>query len=660
MQNTANSIDTSACDREEIRFPGAVMPHGAVIVLDRRSYNLVACAEHICDYLDMSGKYAGDIVSLLPQDLWQQLRTHTGGYVDRFTLANRVVIDVYNNPDDQYIVLDIERVHGPIESTRENPLQLLAETRRLQERFAAFMEETDTRQVVVNTIRDLIDFDMVQFLIVKPDGTMQTVAEASNGHYPSFLDKRFPRSDVPDPARRNIQLHDTVYVPDIDYQPIPLVCFKEGLAPSDINLAQSRLRSLAPMCNRFYLNVGVHAKLAFTLVHKNNLWGMVIAWHHKPKNITPKNRLLCRTFLDGAGKQIMVNRDMNSRNTFILQSNYVDDFLDELQRSGDPSSGFANLASLLLKIIPCCGAAVVTEDKIFRAGLCPENSQLRNTSQGIHVLTVQNDNAAFYIQEPYKTVRLSGFMALPLIPANSYIAIFRREELEMVTWAGDPKKPVEIDEVSGIKRLTARGSFQAWKEEIQHRARPWERVDIDIFQRLVNGLNSLLGSMPSRASKKDNDNEFIVSSSSLTAHSTESRVQISGANLAERTLKNTLKMSEKKPSVLIIESDFLSAAHLEDILRVVDITCEMPPNPQQVTAFLSDKQYDIIFLAIDDTSLPWQSLIDTIVRDHPASRIIAMCNRKPLHDTSDDKTFSFITRPILATELYETVLDSMA
>ena len=636
------------------------MPHGAVIVLDRHGHKLVACAEHICDYLDMSGKYPGDIMSLLPENLWLQLRAHTGGYVDRFILANRVVIDVYNHIDEQHIVLDIERVFGPIESTRENPLQLLQETRRLQERIAPFEDEADIRQIVVNTIRDLIDFDMVQFLIVKTDGTMQTVAEASNGHYPSFLDKRFPRSDVPDPARRNIKMHDMVYVPDIGYQPIPLVCFKEGLAPCDIDLSHSRLRSLSPMCNRFYLNVGVYAKLALTLTHKNTLWGMVIAWHHKPRNITPKDRLLCRTFLDGAGKQIMVNRDISERNRFILQSNYVDDFLDELQRSGDPTSGFSNLASLLLKIIPCCGAAVVTEDKIFRAGLCPENNQLRSSSQGIHVLTVQNDNAAFYIQEPYKTVRLSGFIALPLIQANSYIAIFRREEVEMVTWAGDPKKPVEVDEVSGIKRLTARGSFQAWKQEVQHNAKPWERADIDIFQRLVNGLNSLLGSMTSRASATDDENDFIVSSNSLTAHNTESRVLISGANLAERTLKNTLKMSEKKPSVLILESDFLGAAHLEDLLREAEIVGEMPPDLNQVETFLSNKQYDIIFLATDHESLPWQSLIDTIKQKHPTTSIVAICNRKPLHDTSQDKVFSFITRPILATELYETVLDSMA
>ncbi len=660
MQNATNIIDTTACDHEEIRFPGAVMPHGAVIVLDRRNFDLVACAEHICDYLDMSGRYPADIISLLPADLLLQLRAHTGGYVDRFNLANRVVIDVYNNISEEHIVLDIERVFGPLEATRENPLQLLQETRRLQERVASFEQEADIRQVVVNTIRDLIDFDIVQFIIVKPDGTMQTVDEASNGHFPSFLDKRFPRTDTPDPARRNLQLHDMVYVPDIDYQPMPLVCFKESIAPGDIDLSQSRLRSLAPMCNRYYLNVGVYAKLALTLTHKKTLWAMVIAWHHKPKNITPKNRLLCRTFLDWAGKQIMVNRDISSRNTFILQSNYVDDFLDELQRSGDPTSGFANLSKLLLKIIPCCGAAVVTEDKIFRAGLCPENSQLQNSSQGIQVLTVQNDNAAFYIQEPYKTVRLSGFMALPIIQGNSYIAIFRREEVELVTWAGDPQKPVEIDEVSGIKRLTARGSFQAWKEEVKHHAKPWERVDIDIFQRLVNGLNSLLGNMQRRSSSDYGDSELIASSHSLTSQSSESRAQISGANLAERTLKNTLKVSEKKPSVLIVESDFLSASHLEDLLKEAEIISEMPPNPNQLDAFLNNKQYDIIFLATDHATLPWHSMIDSIKRNHPATAIIAICNRKPLQNPGKNTVFSFITRPILAADLYQTVLDSMA
>lgn len=656
MSSSNMPIDVSSCDRQEIRFPGAIMPHGTLIVLDKRSHNVVACAENICDYLELTGKYAGDIKRLLPEAIWLQLRKHTGDYLDRYTLANGVVIDIHANSDEHYMFMDIERLFGPAELSRENPMALLRESRALQARVTPFEEERDVRQVTVNTIREIIGYDMVQFLLVRGDGTMQTVAESSNGHYQSFLDKRFPRSDVPDPARKNIEQHDMIYVPDIDYTPMPLISFSDEIAPKDINLSCSSLRSLSPMCNRFYLNVGVHAKLAMTVSHKNKVWGMVIAWNSKAKYISPKHRMLCRHFLDAAAKHIIVNREIRARNTFITQSNYVDDFLDELQRKQAPDKGYANLANLLLKILPCCGAAVITPNSIYKAGLCPENDQLKSKAPSIRVLTVQNDNAAFYIQEPYKLVRLSGFMALPLILEGSYVAIFRREEVETVTWAGDPKKPVSVDEVSGIKRLSPRGSFQAWKEEVKHNAVPWERVDIDIFQRLVNGLNSLLGTTALAETPPD-VLAAVTTHPSVASQGTDSRLQITGNTIAERTLRNTLKQLPKLPSALIIESDFLSAAHLEDLLAEAGITAETPPNPKHIESFIEKRQYDLIFIATDNQNVDWQHLIERIKREHQATHIVALCNRKPLHVTSKDMIFAFLTRPILAAELYQTVIN---
>lgn len=653
-------IDVSSCDRLEIRFPGAIMPHGSLIVLDKRSHKVIACAENICDYLDFSGKYAGDIKTLMPEEIWLQIRKHTGGYLDRFTLANGVVIDIHSTIDDRFVLLDIERIFGLPAASLDNPIALLQDMQDLLKRITHFDDEKDIQQIAVNTVRELTGYDMVNFVLIRPNGTMQTSAESSNGHYQSFLDKRFPRSDVPDPARKNMDHKDTIYVPDIDYTPIPLMSLSEEIDPKDIDLSGSSLRSLSSLCNRFYLNVGVHAKLVMTLTHKEKVWAMVIAWNNKAKSISPKKRVLCRHFLDTASKQIMVNRELHSRNTFIIQSNYVDDFLDEIQRKGLQPQSFSHLASLLLKIIPCCGAAVVTKDGIYKAGLSPENDQLRTKGPAIRVLTVQNDNAAFYIQEPYKIVRLSGFMALPLINEGSYIAVFRREEVETVTWAGDPKKPVSIDETSGIKRLTPRGSFQAWKEEVKNNATPWERLDIDIFQRLVNGLNTLLAKIQLAAEKSTHEDMALTSHVSSVAHSTEPKLNISGINLAERTLRNTIRQWPKHPSALIIESDFLSATHIEELLQEAGITAETPPNPKHIEAFLEHRQYDIIFLAIDNDSVAWQPLINSIKSKHPNTHCITVCSRKPLIDTTNDDVFAFITRPIIAAELYQLVIDCYA
>ena len=53
---------------------------------------------------------------------------------------------------------------------------------------------------------------------------------------------------------------------------------------------------------------------------------------------------------------------------------------------------------------------------------------------------------------------------------------FRQEQVHMVTWGGDPNKPVDIlgDDPS---QLSPRRSFQAWHQLVELTSRPWSKAD---------------------------------------------------------------------------------------------------------------------------------------------------------------------------------------
>ena len=53
---------------------------------------------------------------------------------------------------------------------------------------------------------------------------------------------------------------------------------------------------------------------------------------------------------------------------------------------------------------------------------------------------------------------------------------FRPEVAQTVTWGGDPHKPVRIGPHGG--RLQTRASFDAWREEVRGRARPWQNHEV--------------------------------------------------------------------------------------------------------------------------------------------------------------------------------------
>jgi light-regulated signal transduction histidine kinase (bacteriophytochrome) len=82
--------------------------------------------------------------------------------------------------------------------------------------------------------------------------------------------------------------------------------------------------------------------------------------------------------------------------------------------------------------------------------------------------------------------RATGLVAVRLLEPGQYVLGFRPEWVHEVEWAGNPQKPVEIDVTSGEARLTARGSFEVWKQEVRGTARPWaepEREAVADLQR---------------------------------------------------------------------------------------------------------------------------------------------------------------------------------
>lgn len=66
---------------------------------------------------------------------------------------------------------------------------------------------------------------------------------------------------------------------------------------------------------------------------------------------------------------------------------------------------------------------------------------------------------------------VAGLLAIPLSMAfNDYLVLFRNEEAHAIEWAGEPVKTT-VETPFG-PRLTPRGSFDTWREEVRGRSTP--------------------------------------------------------------------------------------------------------------------------------------------------------------------------------------------
>ena len=61
----------------------------------------------------------------------------------------------------------------------------------------------------------------------------------------------------------------------------------------------------------------------------------------------------------------------------------------------------------------------------------------------------------------------------------------RAESLEVVKWAGDPHKAVEL---APGEQLTPRASFEAWSETVRGRARAWSVGEVEAAARLADAI----------------------------------------------------------------------------------------------------------------------------------------------------------------------------
>ena len=80
---------------------------------------------------------------------------------------------------------------------------------------------------------------------------------------------------------------------------------------------------------------------------------------------------------------------------------------------------------------------------------------------------------------------------MQILPEHGCYALwFRAEVIRTVTWAGNPNKPVSIEE--GQAKIGPRKSFAAWKETVESQSHPWTEDEMDSATEFRNTLSGAI------------------------------------------------------------------------------------------------------------------------------------------------------------------------
>lgn len=375
-------------------------------------------------------------------------------------------------------------------------------------------------------IRAVTGFDRVMVYKFLEDGSGEVVAEALRSGLMPFLGLHYPESDIPAQARSLYLRQWLRLIPNIDYEPSPLLSVSDQEGATAVDLGLAGLRASSPIHLEYLRNMGSAATLTISLITGDKLWGLIACHHEVPRRLAISTCNACELFGQILSLQIEA-KEQERELSFVARSREAHERLIATMPPEDTLfDNLARYADLLRELIPCDGIGVWTDGVLSGVGSLPPVESMPaliaflGEQDAQQVYATDRLDSVFAAAKAYRP-EASGLIAIPFPRApRDYLIFFRREIAQIVTWGGNPNKPVEP--VPGGSRIGPRRSFAAWREEVSGQSRPWRTVE----KKIAEGLRvSLLDVILRRADLVERERKTAQESQTLLIAELNHRVK---------------------------------------------------------------------------------------------------------------------------------------
>ncbi|MBK1718167.1 ATP-binding protein [Thiocystis violacea] len=502
QQDHSNKLDLTHCDREQIQFAGAIQPHGALLMLDEPDLRILQASANTESLLGFPPEalHQASIGILLGDEVSETLRARLASQNISGVLAHLMTVrlpgrddsfHLFANRIDGLLLLEFERID---EEARSHASDLYQDVHASIQALQASQSLQGFFDLTVERIRRLTGFDRVMVYRFDPDGSGEVIAESVGSDRETYLGLHYPAADIPEPARRLFSLSWVRHLPDVDYVPVPLVPELNPLTARPPDLSYSFLRSVSLMYSGYLRNMGVKATLVTTLLKDGHLWGLISCMHHEGPKYLPYESRVAVEFLAHMVSLLMGSKTAEEHDGYRLTLSAARaHHLKAMLGSATSRQGLMDAPPDLLSPLDAGGAALLTEDGLTLFGVTPAERDVRALADWLAAredpLFVTHRLPADYPPAAAFGEIASGLLAVRLsCDGPDSLMWFRPEWLQSVNWAGDPRKPVEIDADGDVIRLMPRTSFALWKETVPGQSRPWLDCEIEHASELRVGI----------------------------------------------------------------------------------------------------------------------------------------------------------------------------
>lgn len=479
----AQNLDLTVCDREPIHVPGAIQPHGLLLVVDCETLRVMHVAGDAAAWL--GGKCIGATLGeLLGEAVAAEARrtvdARSRGVLYAVPLVTAGAADLALHVSGSWLIVELEKA-----GVQDFSGALLPQLELAAANFERAVNLQQLCETVTGEFQRLTGYDRIMVYRFLDDGAGVVVAEKITREQQSFLHHHFPASDIPKQARALYVRNLVRVIPDVDYVTAPLLPSWTHDAPLD--MSDAALRSVSPIHLQYLRNMGVKASASISIVKDGGLWGLIACHNGAPRAISAATRAACRALAGGLARQIKAREETAAYRERMRLRTFEDDLVALLSREGALNDAISNHLQELMRMFDADGVAVLRGGDVVIGGHCPPETEVRHLAawsidKAIDtVFATEMLEKLYPLAEEHRAVA-SGLLAITLSASEPWSVLwFRAEHQQVINWAGNPHKAPSTDDAG---MLNPRASFEAWRETVRGRARRWTIPEIEAASRL--------------------------------------------------------------------------------------------------------------------------------------------------------------------------------
>ncbi len=485
--------DLPGCEHERIHIPGSIQPHGLLFALSTPDLIIRHASANVESALGISAAscLGKPLASLFPTEAvetWKvalassalENRPHYLGKLGREPEGSKQSYTAIGHRLDGLAILELEESPsgaGPsfdrLYPSLQDFMLRLEEIRGIEELSA----------YAAASVRQLTGFDRVLVYQFDADWHGTVIAEDRNEALPSYLDLRFPASDIPAQARELYRLSRIRLIADANYRPAPIVA-ESGQGGRPLDLSFAALRSVSPVHLEYMRNMGTMASMSFSILRRGRLWGLISCHHASPRFVPFEIRTACDSLAQIYSLQLAAHEQARGAELRVELKTAQASLLARMAEEEHFLDGLVKHPEELLGFLSASGAAVFHDGQIRLIGETPSEAQLQRLVvwlssgelTGREVFATEMLPALFSEAQAYAD-KAAGVLAIAVSKLHrSYLMWFRPEVETTVKWGGDPGKSTKA--LPG-ERLHPRTSFDLWKETVALQSPPWRESEIE-------------------------------------------------------------------------------------------------------------------------------------------------------------------------------------